>query len=218
MIHFNELRLSKDNKYLILDAAIDNLDYYENVVIDSIVIDNQNTYVSNGPSSNPLFRYIMNEDNLNHTYSIPEECSCNPVLENEDNSYCFTYGLEESKSIRLEIPLSLYGIDPYKDMLFVYVIASGAPAADTPCGLDNSKIMGTVINLKYMYDNMLCYIRQVENECEIPKNFIDSILKYKALELSIRTGNYPLAIKYWNKYLANGKPSISTIKTCNYYG
>ena len=122
------------------------------------------------------------------------------------------------KQVRLEIPLSLYGIDPYKDMLFVYVIASGTPSADTPCGLDNSKIMGTVVNLKYIYDNMLCYIRQIENECEVPKNFIDSILKYKALELSIRTGNYPLAIKYWNKYLSNSNPNISTIKTCNCYG
>ena len=65
---------------------------------------------------------------------------------------------------------------------------------------------------------MLCYIRQIENECEIPKNFIDSILKYKALELSVRTGNYPLAIKYWNKYFSNSNPNISTIKTCNCYG
>lgn len=60
------------------------------------------------------------------------------------------------KQVRLEIPLSLYGIDPYKDMLFVYVIASGTPSSDTPCGLDNSKIMGTVVNLKYIY-MIICY-------------------------------------------------------------
>lgn len=215
MVHFNDLRFSKDSKYLIIDAAIDSQNFYEDVLLDSIIIDNQDTFVSNGPSSNPIYTYKATD--LDKVYAIPENCNCSPVRV-EDGSYCFVEGTGTMKQVRLEIPLSLYGIDPYKDMLFVYVIASGTPSADTPCGLDNSKIMGTVVNLKYIYDNMLCYIRQIENECEIPKNFIDSILKYKALELSIRTGNYPLAIKYWNKYLSNSNPNISTIKTCNYYG
>lgn len=197
MVHFNDLRFSKDSKYLIIDAAIDSHNFYENVLLDSIVIDNQDTFVSNGPSSNPIY-------------------TCK-VTDLDNNSHYFAEVNDTMKQVRLEIPLNLYGIDPYKDMLFVYVIASGTPSADTPCGLDNSKIIGTVVNLKYMYDNMLCYIRQIENKCEIPKNFIDSILKYKALELSIRTGNYPLAIKYWNKYLSNSNPNISTIKTCNCY-
>ena len=152
------------------------------------------------------------------TYSIPEECSCNPVRIKEDESYCFTYGLDSMKHVRLELPLNALGIDCSSDILFVYVIATGTPAAATPCGFDNSKIMGTVVNLKYMYDNMLYYIRQIESECEVPRNFIDSILKYKAFELSIRTGNYPLAIKYWKKYLSNNNLNIPTIKTCNCYG
>ena len=40
MIHFNELRYSRDNKYLVIDAAIDSQDYYDNVVIDSVIVDN----------------------------------------------------------------------------------------------------------------------------------------------------------------------------------
>lgn len=216
MVHFNDLRFSKDSKYLIIDAAIDSQNFYEDVLLDSIIIDNQDTFVSNGPSSNPIYTYkIVDIDDK--VYATPENCNCSPVRV-EDDSYCFVEGTSTMKQVRLEIPLSLYGIDPYKDMLFVYVIASGTPSADTPCGLDNSKIMGTVVNLKYIYDNMLCYIRQIENECEIPKNFIDSILKYKALELSVRTGNYPLAIKYWNKYFSNSNSNISIIKTCNCYG
>ena len=217
MIHFNELRYSRDNKYLVIDAAIDSQDYYNDVVIDSIIIDNQNTFVTNGPSSTPIYTYKV-PDMYDKTYSIPEECSCNPVRIKEDESYCFTYGLDSMKHVRLELPLNALGIDCSSDILFVYVIATGTPAAATPCGFDNSKIMGTVVNLKYMYDNMLYYIRQIESECEVPRNFIDSILKYKAFELSIRTGNYPLAIKYWKKYLSNNNLNIPTIKTCNCYG
>lgn len=216
MVHFNDLRFSKNSKYLIIDAAIDSQNFYEGVLLDSIIIDNQDTFVSNGPSSNPIYTYKV-VDIDDKVYATPENYNYSPVRV-EDDSYCLVEGTGTMKQVKLEIPLSLYGIDPYKDMLFVYVIASGTPSADTPCGLDNSKIMGTVVNLKYIYDNMLCYIRQIENECKIPKNFIDSILKYKALELSVRTGNYPLAIKYWNKYFSNSNPNISTIKTCNCYG
>ncbi len=57
MLHFNELRYSKDNKYLLIDAAVDSLDYYDNVFIGSIVIDNQDTFVANGPSSSPIYTY-----------------------------------------------------------------------------------------------------------------------------------------------------------------
>lgn len=158
MIHFNELRYSKDNKYLVIDAAIDSQDYYDNVVIDSIIIDNQDTFVANGPSSTPIYTYEVS-DTYSKTYSTPEECSCNPVKVAEDDSYCFTYGLDNMKHIRLELPLNALGIDCYSDILFVYVIATGTPAADTPCGFDNSKIMGTVINLQGIYNNMLSYIK-----------------------------------------------------------
>ena len=216
MIHFNELRYSKDNKYLVVDAAIDNQDYYENVVLDSIIIDNQDTFVANGPSSNPIYTYKVS-DTYDKTYSIPEECSCNPVKVKEDESYCFTYGLDNMKHVRIELPLNTLGIDYCSDILFVYVIASGTPAADTPCGFDNSKIMGTVVNLQGIYNSMLSYIREIENNCAIPKEFIDAILRFKAIEIGVRTGNYPLVIKYWKKFFS-GKKNISVTKNCGCYG
>ena len=120
MVHFNDLRFSKDSKYLIIDAAIDSQNFYEDVLLDSIIIDNQDTFVSNGPSSNPIYTYKATD--LDKVYAIPENCNCSPVRV-EDDSYCFVEGTGTMKQVRLEIPLSLYGIDPYKDMLFVYVIA-----------------------------------------------------------------------------------------------
>ena len=47
------------------------------------------------------------------------------------------------------------------------------------------------------------YIRGIECDCSIPKNFIDFILRLKALELCIKTGNYTKAIKYWNRLNIN---------------
>lgn len=216
MIHFNELRYSKDNKYLIVDVAIDSQDWYTDVILDSIIIDNQDTFISNGPSSTPIYTYNV-EESYKKVYSTPEECGCNPVKV-EDESYCFVDGLDSMKHIRLEIPLSVYGISSCNDMLFVYVIATGTPAADTPCGFDNSRIMGTVVDLQCIYNNALTFVRQIEDSCEIPKGFIDFILKFKALELYVKTGNYPLAIKHWNKYLSNMKANVTVTKSCGCYG
>lgn len=216
MIHFNELRYSKDNKYLVIDAAIDSQDYYDDVVINSIIIDNQDTFVANGPSSTPIYTYEV-PDTYSKTYSTPEECSCNPIRIKEDESYCFTYGLESMKHIRLELPLNTLKIDYCSDILFVYIIATGTPAADTPCGFDDSRIMGTVINLQGVYNDMLLYIKEMESNCSIPREFIDAILKFKAIEMGIKTGNYPLVIKYWKKFFS-GKGDVSITKTCGCYG
>ena len=52
----------------------------------------------------------------------------------------------------------------------------------------------------------------------INKNFIDYILRFKAFELSLKTGNYTLAIEYWEKFLKNKTSSISKPKGCGCYG
>lgn len=218
MIHFNELRYDTNTNYLIIDVAVNTQNYFDNVLIDSIIIDNQNTFVPNGPSSKPLYQYQVKETD-SKVYSIPDDCSCSNI-KTEDESNCYIKDTE-GKQVRLQLPLSILttlNIDPNKDMLFIYAIATGTPSSDTPCGLDNSKIMGTVVNLKPIYDNMLYYVRQIENNCNIPKEFIDSILLYKALDLSIKTGNYTLAIKYWTKYISNLAINTLTNKTCNCYG
>lgn len=217
MLHFNELRYSDDNKNIIIDASVDSQSYYDNIIINSIIIDNQNTFVTNGPSSNPIYTYNVEEEYPN-IYSIPENCNCNPVLGDEDKSYCFIEELDSMKHIRLVIPASSIKVDVCKDMLFVYVIASGIPGQDTPCGFDNNMIMGTIINLQGIYNNMLYYIREIEKNCSIPKNFIDLILRFKALEVCVRTGNYPLAIKYWNKFYSEQLSSGVNITNCKCYG
>ena len=54
MIQFNELRITPDGKHLVIDVEVQPLDYYENVYVDTIVIDTQKTYSETGPSSKPF--------------------------------------------------------------------------------------------------------------------------------------------------------------------
>ena len=49
----------------------------------------------------------------------------------------------------------------------------------------------------------MLYTKELGDTCSIPKNFIDYILKVKALDLSLKTGNYQEAIRYWNRLFKN---------------
>lgn len=215
MLEFRELRITPDGNHLIIDVAVREHSYYENVFIDSIIIDTQDTYIQNGPSSKPVYQYKVEEDGVQNLYALPEECSCNPVLIEEDKSYCFTYGYEEGRHVR--IMLSTKDI-PLNNMLFVYAIAKGTPAPDTPCGFDNTIIMQTVVDLYPFYQNTLCFLKELNNSCEVPKGFTDMILRLKALELCIRTGNYPQAIKYWKKFFSNNNRVVVTTSNCKCNG
>ena len=176
-MHFNELRITSDGQHLIIDVSVLSESYYKNVYIDSIVIDNQDTYVGSGPSSNPVYSYY-----------VP-----NGVSQLTKKTY-------SQKHVRLVLtPNDL----PLNGLLFVYVRAKGTPAADTPCGLDNITTLGTVTNMYPFYQQAMNYIGELASNCSIPQNFTDYILKLKGLELAIRTGNYPDAIKYFNKFFKN---------------
>lgn len=200
MVEFNELRISPDGGKLIIDASIINLEYYKDVYIDAVIIDTQDTYMPNGPSSKPIFYYEL-PNTVSTVYSLPEHNGCNPIRVDDNKELCFTSNNNEGeKRVRLELDESLLGIKLCDNLFFVYIIVKGTPSIDTPCGLDNSNIMGVVFNLYPIYAKIMGYIRELDHNCVIPKNFIDMLLKFKALEISIKTGHYTQAIKYWNKF------------------
>ena len=186
MIEFKELRVTPDGKTLIIDASVKDLSYYDNVYIDSLTIDTQDTYSESGSSTNPLFHYEV--------ASVSEE---------------------NKKRIRLELNNTVLG-DITGNMFFVYITVKGTSAPDTPCGLDNIVTLGVTADLYPFYKSSINYMKEVENECEPSKNFIDTLLRFKAFELSIRTGHYTQAIKYWNKFFKEVKSNtVNTICRCH---
>lgn len=187
MIEFKELRVTPDGKTLIIDVAVKDLSYYDDVYIDSLTIDTQDTYSESGLSTNPIFYYEV--------ASVSDK---------------------NKKRIRLELNSSVLGKPITGNMFFVYITVKGTPAADTPCGLDNVTTLGVTADLYPFYKSSINYMKELENECEPSKNFIDSLLRFKAFELSIRTGHYVQAIKYWNKFFKEVRSNtVNTICRCH---
>lgn len=178
MVQFNELRITPENQRLIIDVEVKDLPYYTNVFIDTIVVDNQNTYISTGQSSTPVYIYE----------------------EGESSTELVT--VKEDKRIRIEIPTTIIS-NLSTDLFFIYVTTKGTPSANTPCGMDNPTTVGVVFDLYRLQQLYMNYIKEIETDgCNIPKEFIDQILRYKALKMCLLTGNYVQAVKYWKKFFS----------------
>lgn len=205
MIVFDQLNITPDGKHLVIEARVDTLDYFKDVEIDSIVIDSQDTYVDNGPSQNPVYiKEFTVEDDL--SVSIPC-CDCDACEE----------GRRLTRHIKILLSDRDLNVSLNNTILFVYVIAKGYPSPDTPCGYDNSKTMGVVVNLYPYYQSMMNGIKEIADDCSVPKQFINNVLRFKAVELAIKTGNYIQAIKYWKMFFSPDKLKATT-KPCGCYG
>ena len=199
VIQDNEIRITANPKKLIVDVAVEDLSYYTDVYIDSVIIDNQDTYASSGPSSNPLYKITLEaRDNL--VYSTLN--SNTPVLVSE-GSYVYITSDGNTKSIRLELSGNDFRSNLGKldsDLFFVYVTLKGTPAPDTPCGMDGSLAVIVVYDTSRLYAAGMKYFSELEGNCNSRKVLTDYILQTKAIEFAVKTGNYAQAILWWNKF------------------
>lgn len=65
MVQFNELRINSEGTKLIIDVSIKDLQYYQNVYLDNISIDTQDTFIESGPSDKVAYSYTLEGDAKN---------------------------------------------------------------------------------------------------------------------------------------------------------
>ena len=80
MIRFNELKI--EDNYIIIDVQIEEEKYFKDMYIDSIVIDTQDTFIANGPSSKAIYTKTFNTD----VHPVYENKQCAPIKK-EENIY-----------------------------------------------------------------------------------------------------------------------------------
>lgn len=216
MIYFKELGITPDNKQLIIDVGIEQLEKFQNVVIDSIYIDTQDTFIQSGPSDKSLKVYSQPEHSTVEVYTCP--CIKN-VYERDTDAKIYVEDMYDRQNVRLELTKPI--IDFKKNNLyFVWVKADTmmAPELQSTCSCGSDTLLGTVLNKHIFYDTLMPSVREIEDTCSIPKNFIDNFLRINAIESSIKAGNYPLAIKYWNRFFNKKNHCCVKPKPCGCHG
>ena len=189
MIRFNELKI--ENNYIIIDVQIEEEKYFKDMYIDSIVIDTQDTFIANGPSSKAIYTKTFNTD----TDVNKEEI-------------VYTQGTDKYNRVRIYIDGKNLNVDIHKTMFFVYVIAGGTPTADTPCRWDENKALHTLVDTQVLYNNMIQYVKELNKDCSTPDNFINAILQFNAIDLALKTNQYPLAIDLWKRFYSDIESNV----------
>lgn len=185
MVIFNECRIDKEGKNLIVDVSVDSLPYYKNVYLESITIDSDKTFIEHGPSSNPIY----------------------------SNTFVESDKLKNVRLKLNYKELGLDNLSD--NILFVYIGVGGIPDPNTPCGMDNKYSVAVAVNLRPIYNMAMGYIKELESTCTPPKGLIDMILRLNAFKLSLKTGNFLTAIKQWDKLFKNKRIVSSNKCGCN---
>lgn len=227
MVQFDQLRISDDGKELFIDVHVNTSSYFKNVYLNGIVIIDANSKEKDCKSKD--YTGISETDPYvpNNNYVYKSEISGNEKelhlrLTKADFDVAFVNmnsggGLDSSKPYA---KVSFNKPNFSDSLFFVYIICKGADSECTPCILDSSKpTVGVTFDEKLLYQRVMDYIKQLSDNCIVPREFIDFILLWNGFKASIETEHYVPALKYWQMLFDNPKfINGITIKGCGCHG
>ena len=159
--------------------------------------------------------YIPNEEKIGLSYSFiagDVDITTATNINDESDVFILQYSITETpiyKTMYKHIKIVLSGqefstatLNNYtlSDLLFIYALAQYDGEGETlPCG-EKEWTVHPVVDMLPFYCRGMNFVKSLGDTCNIPREFIDYILMYKAFELSLYTGNYPNAIQYFNDF------------------
>lgn len=193
MIQFNELRITPNNSHLIIDVAIRDDEFFDAVSLGSIEIFTLKED-GNSVASIPLKKYEFNPTDV--TVYMDDK-----IVENLDST---VYIDSTFRYVRLVLSsVDLKDTSFSKEIYKVVVKTTGTPSPEMPANYASDTMTALVVNLYPFYIDVLSNMRILNCNCTNTKELVDSILRFKALELSMKTGNIDMAVQYWFKYFSN---------------
>lgn len=186
MIQINELRITPDAKYLIIDASIKKDSLFENYMISDIVVYNI-----------PDNKSIQGEESYNKTITV----------ENKEG---------DGKHIRLVLEQKDIINGNLSKGLFKVTIAASKINTLSEINLDNAstQITAVVMNLYPFYKQSIHLLKNIDCNCLENKELVNLILRFKSLELSAKTGNIDMVAYYWFKYF-NTSDRVLPMNNCS---
>ena len=185
MIVFDQLRISDDGKLLYIDAHVNKSSDFDNITLDSIIIQKAEQVSEMDPLT-PGSEYIYSST---ITGDAKELHLCLKA----------TTDFEES-------------FDSLSNMLlFIYITCKGTPGICTPCRLDEMTTLGVTFDESLYYQKVMQYTKELVSDCSIPDNFIDLILLWNGFKAAVETEHYMEAIKYYNKMFRGNTVRFNTL-------
>lgn len=186
MIHIKHLNINPRGDKLIIDAGIVVDSLFKDCYIKKIFIDTQDTYTIAGPSERTVYELDITEYDASM----------------EPNSKFELDDCVRVRDIHVVIPQEEICASLKSDFLIVYIQADGNFDKSQISRCESSQIVvGCVYWMKPMYNQFLAFIRELNERCDVPRNYIYKFMQYHALQAAVSTGNMVEAIMIFNKYI-----------------
>lgn len=179
MVIYDQLRISDNGQALIINAHVNNSRYFDNVYLKRITICTEDQVSELNPfysSNNFIYQEDINSDVKRRTATKRD---LNLILTKNDFN-------EKFKASDLS-----------RNMFFVYVECAGIPDSHVPCRLDEMTTLGVTFDYGIIFNSAMNFTKELADTCNIPQNYINFILNYEALKMSIETEHYIPAINFW---------------------
>lgn len=145
MINFNEARVTSDGQSLIIDVSIDSASYFDNVYIESIYIDSQDTFIDGGPSNSFIYKWVDEDPLIVNGNVVPK------------------------RHLRLELKTEDIGaLSLSHNLFYIYVLTGGDFTEDTPCELEQRMFTRVVLDYGPIYRDSIKYVKELTEDCKIP--------------------------------------------------
>ena len=198
MVIFNDLRITEDRKYLIVDCQIEDADGFDGLYIDKI----------------DLMYYTKVKDFSMIGINV-DDYAYRMYEKDEDDE------TEKHRNIRVQVSMydiksgpnkqPNFGTNTFENGLF-YVAVTCAGTPTNPlilegygCGADRLTDIGVVLDWYSVYENGMAFASKLAfscgNTCDDPSGYEQFILHWYGLQLAIATCDWIQVSRLWPKFL-----------------
>lgn len=132
--------------------------------------------------------------------------------------YTYTATADE-KRVELNLDYTdLLGANPGNNLFIVYVVCTGTPSSDTPCGMDNATTIGVTFDTYSIHQTIMYFVKEIQKNGIVPRGFIDAYLRFKALESCAETENYEELVNIYKQFFHQLPQQIGLKKQCRCHG
>lgn len=201
MVEYKDLSVVLNGKGLSIEVEVPQYKFYDNIYIKEIYLDTHITYNAGGPSESALKIFDSNTVEIEEGQN--REFKNIKVLISEKD-------ILDAVSSKTSVLPSLEN-----DLLFVYIKTNDDFGPDTPCGYDNQYTIGVTFNTCILYNKFMQVIKELYQECPIPKHFVDYFLLFEGMVYSVESKHYIEAINIYKRLFDRKDITVNNTNSCN---
>lgn len=218
MVVIDQLRITDDGKQMIINAHINEAEYFNDVYFDNVTIMTADKVSENDPGT-PTTDYIYKQVFEAETKSIAvviDKGSLDAAYLNTNH----TTGEPVTDAPTAMVSFSHSNFS--QDLFFIYFQCNGYPSECTPCHLAERTTVAVIFDETMFYQLVMNYTRELASDCQIPQGFIDFILLWNAFKAAVETEHWIPAIKFYDMMFgargSNSGAGYIVSKPCRCHG